>query len=76
MKRFRRGFVMGKFYPLHAGHQNLIRHAQALCEQVEVHVYESSVESVPGAVRADWVRREHPSAVVVLGRVGPGCGPG
>ncbi|MDO5286698.1 MAG: AAA family ATPase [Actinomycetia bacterium] len=67
MKRFHRGFVMGKFYPLHAGHQNLIRHAQALCEQVEVHVYESSVESVPGAVRADWVRREHPSAVVVLG---------
>lgn len=61
------GLVLGKFYPLHAGHQNLIRAASARCERVTVQVLGSSVESIPVGVRADWIRAEHPEVDVVEG---------
>ena len=64
-QRFRHGLVLGKFYPLHAGHSALIRSALAQCERVTVQVLASSVESIPLEVRAAWVREEHPSAHVV-----------
>lgn len=59
------GLVLGKFYPFHAGHQQLIRAATAACAQVTVEVLGSSVESIPMEVRAEWIRREHPTARVV-----------
>lgn len=62
---FAHGLVIGKFYPLHAGHSGLIRHALAHCGTVTVQVLGSSVESIPLAVRTDWVRIEHPTARVV-----------
>ncbi len=65
MRRFRHGLVLGKFYPLHAGHQALVRAAAARCERVTVQVLASSVESVPLDVRAGWVREEHPDVRVV-----------
>ncbi len=67
MKHVNRGLVLGKFYPFHAGHQNLIRAASARCERVIVQVLASSVESIPVAVRADWIRAEHPEVDVVEG---------
>ncbi len=65
MNRFRHGLVLGKFYPLHAGHQALIRAAAARCDRVTVEVLASSVESVPLEVRAGWVSEEHPDVRVV-----------
>jgi HTH-type transcriptional repressor of NAD biosynthesis genes len=65
--RFTHGLVIGKFYPLHAGHVNLVRTALAQCERVTVQVLTASVESVPGEVRAGWVRSECPQAHVVTG---------
>ncbi len=65
--RYRHGLVIGKFYPLHAGHSRLIREAQRACERVTVEVLASSVESIPGDVRAEWVREDHPTARVVWG---------
>ncbi|WP_240665788.1 AAA family ATPase [Agromyces sp. LHK192] len=65
MPEFRHGLVIGKFYPLHAGHSHLIRTALRACDAVTVEVLGSSVESVPFEVRADWVREEHPTARVV-----------
>jgi len=62
---FRHGLVLGKFYPLHAGHSALIRRATADCERVTVQVLGSLVESIPLAVRAAWVREEHPEVEVV-----------
>lgn len=67
MTEFRHGLVLGKFYPLHAGHQQLIRAASSACERLTVQVLASSVESIPLEVRADWVRREHPEVHVVAG---------
>ncbi|MDO5682378.1 MAG: AAA family ATPase [Propionibacteriaceae bacterium] len=67
MKRFAHGLVLGKFYPFHAGHQQLVRAASAACERVTVQVLASSVESIDVDVRADWIRAEHPEVHVVTG---------
>lgn len=67
MRRFRHGLVIGKFYPLHAGHVALIRAALARCDRVTVQVHESSVETLPGELRAAWLREECPTAHVVVG---------
>lgn len=63
--RFAHGLVIGKFYPLHAGHSALIRAALRRSERVTVQVLGSSVESIPLAERVRWVREEHPTARVV-----------
>lgn len=64
-RRFAHGLVLGKFYPLHAGHSALIRRALVECDRVTVEVLGSVVESIPLAVRAAWLREEHPTARVV-----------
>ncbi|RKR73824.1 AAA family ATPase [Frondihabitans australicus] len=64
-KRFARGLVLGKFYPLHAGHSNLIRAGLVACEELVVEVLGSSVESIPLETRVAWLREEHPTATVV-----------
>lgn len=67
MKTFVHGLVLGKFYPFHAGHQQLVRAASRSCQRVTVQVLASSVESIPVEVRADWIRAEHPEVHVVTG---------
>lgn len=67
MTKYRHGLVLGKFYPFHVGHQQLIRAALAQCDRVTVQVLASSVESIPVELRADWIRAEHPQAYVVTG---------
>ncbi|WP_028047071.1 AAA family ATPase [Cellulomonas sp. URHE0023] len=67
MTRFRHGLVIGKFYPLHAGHLALVRSALARCDRVTVQVLGSSQESLTPEVRAGWLRAELPGAHVVAG---------
>lgn len=64
-RRFGHGLVIGKFYPLHAGHQALVRAATSSCDRVTVEVMVQGVESIPAAVRVGWVQGEHPDARVV-----------
>jgi HTH-type transcriptional repressor of NAD biosynthesis genes len=63
------GLVMGKFYPPHVGHHDLIRLAAEECERVTVVVVAASVESIPVADRVGWIREEHSSEsnVAVVG---------
>lgn len=61
------GLVVGKFYPPHAGHLNLVRHALSRCRTVTVEVLSSSAESLPGELRAAWLRELLPTARVVHG---------
>ncbi len=63
--RFRHGLVLGKFYPLHAGHSNLVETAVRMCETATVEVLGATSESIPLEVRAEWVRELHPTARVV-----------
>lgn len=65
MPEYEHGLVIGKFYPLHAGHSALIRTALSQCARVTVEVLGATVESVPLETRAEWVRQEHPTARVV-----------
>lgn len=61
------GLVIGKFYPVHVGHLNLIRTALARCERVSVQVLYSSQESVAAELRAQWLREEVPGAHIMTG---------
>lgn len=57
----RRGLVIGKFYPPHRGHEYLIRAAQARVEELHVMVFYRSDETLPGELRAEWLRQLFPS---------------
>ncbi|MER7891094.1 AAA family ATPase [Micromonospora sp. NPDC094482] len=57
--KFRHGMVVGKFYPPHAGHHALIAAAAARCAAVTVVVAPSRRESIPLALRLDWLREAH-----------------
>ena len=68
----RRGLVIGKFMPLHRGHELLIDYALAECDDVTVVVYDDnpagSYPPMPANRRAGWVRTLYPSLenIVVL----------
>ncbi len=64
--RFRLGLVVGKFSPLHLGHEVVIRQALAACEQVLVLGYSQPV--LPGCDRTRrhaWVARRFPQVINV-----------
>lgn len=42
-----KGLIIGKFWPLHAGHLHLIRTASEQCETVDVLAFSSSWEDIP-----------------------------
>ena len=61
----RRGLVLGKFLPYHAGHAHLIRTARAAVDELIVLVCSIERETIPGATRFAWVRDSHPDCHVV-----------
>jgi HTH-type transcriptional regulator, transcriptional repressor of NAD biosynthesis genes len=71
MRRYRHALVLGKFYPPHAGHHQLIRTAAKASERTTVAVLGASVESIPLADRVYWLASEHWSdpGVAVLGDI-------
>ena len=65
----RQALCIGKFYPPHLGHLNLVHRATEVAESVTVIVMASSVESIPLAKRVEWMAEalaDQPH-VVVLG---------
>jgi len=54
-RSFRHGLVVGKFYPPHAGHMELIRDAAGLCERVSVVVAANTGEVISLAARVEWL---------------------
>ncbi|MEV5705403.1 AAA family ATPase [Actinoallomurus sp. NPDC052274] len=64
--RYEHGLVIGKFYPPHAGHHHLIDTAADACARVTVVVAASTVESIPVALRAAWLRERHPQPHVEI----------
>lgn len=63
--RFAHGLVLGKFWPLHAGHSHLIETAVAQCRRVTVQLLVHPDEDVPLEVRAAWIRELHPQVSLV-----------
>jgi NadR type nicotinamide-nucleotide adenylyltransferase len=71
----RRGLVIGKFMPLHRGHQLLIDAALAECDDVTVVVYDSRpagvYPSMSLATRLGWVAQLYPQLEQVVGLPDP-----
>lgn len=66
------GLTLGKFAPLHRGHQRLIETALAEMEHVVVVIYEAGeVTPVPLPVRAGWIRQLYPEVEVIEAWDGP-----
>lgn len=63
---FGRSVVIGKFYPPHRGHKHLIDTAVSRSAQVTVIVCERLTDTIPGPVRAAWLREIHPAAEVMV----------
>jgi NadR type nicotinamide-nucleotide adenylyltransferase len=59
------GFLLGKFLPLHAGHQLLIETARALVDRLTILVCWLPDDPVPGELRLQWVRDLYPGCEVV-----------
>ncbi len=54
----RRGFIIGKFLPLHRGHLALVDFAQQHCDLLYVLVCSAKTESIDGMVRQQWLYQE------------------
>lgn len=62
----RLGVTVGKFYPFHRGHDHLLQSAKAQVERLVVVVGQRPGQGLPGALRAAWIREEHPDVEVLL----------
>ena len=63
---FKRGLVIGKFYPPHRGHKYLIDTARSQCEELTVIVCRKKSEEISGVERAQWIQHIHPDVQVKL----------
>lgn len=61
----KRGFVLGKFMPPHAGHVYLCDFARAYVEELTVLVCSLPDDPIPGALRFRWMQELFPSARVL-----------
>lgn len=65
--RFRRGLVVGKFSPLHRGHELLIGRALAECDDVVLISYQNpEIPGYPAALRERWLTTLFPTARVLV----------
>lgn len=68
----KRGLTLGKFAPLHKGHQLLIETALSEMDELTVIIYDCpETTRVPLCVRADWIRRLYPDVRLVEAWDGP-----
>ena len=59
------GLVLGKFAPLHKGHQMLIEKSMAQNDHTVVLIYDCRLTTkIPLTVRARWIERLYPKAIV------------
>ena len=60
------GFTLGKYAPLHRGHQLVIETALAEMDELFLVIYDCpEITPVPLPVRAGWLRRLYPQAHVI-----------
>ncbi|WP_238656077.1 AAA family ATPase [Paenibacillus piscarius] len=65
------GLTLGKFAPLHKGHQFMIETALQEVDELIVVIYETKVSPVPLQVRANWIRTLYPAVRVIEAWDGP-----
>ncbi len=65
-KKYKTGAALGKFYPLHKGHQYLIEKGIEMCESFSIIVAVKPTEFIPGEQRAEWAKKLYPQASVLI----------
>lgn len=65
------GLYLGKFAPLHKGHEHVIQLAIEECDHVIVLIYPTDVIAIPVDERVDWIRELYPSVEVLIAWEGP-----
>ena len=65
MPRHELGLVIGKFFPPHLGHKHLIDVATRHVTRLVIIVCSNPTETIPGELRAAWLRDIHPHAEVM-----------
>ncbi|HET9397958.1 MAG TPA: AAA family ATPase [Sphingomicrobium sp.] len=61
----KRGFLLGKFMPPHAGHVSLIDAARRLVDELTILVCSLPDDPIPGQLRLEWMRGMFPDCRVV-----------
>lgn len=64
-KRYKKGFILGKFLPPHKGHLYLIQSALEQCEELTVLVCTILKEPIPGVLRYQWMKELVPHAKII-----------
>ena len=65
MPRYELGVAIGKFFPPHRGHKHLIDVASRQVERLVVIVCSKPADTIPGELRASWLREIHPDVEVI-----------
>lgn len=65
------GFTIGKFAPLHKGHQYLIEKGLNEMDKFYVVIYETEVIQIPIEKRADWIKQIYPNANIIYAKNPP-----
>jgi len=56
----KRGFILGKFMPPHAGHVTLIQSARALVDELTILLCSLPDDPIPGEMRLEWMKELFP----------------
>lgn len=59
------GLTIGKFAPLHKGHQYLIERALSEMDELIVVIYDTDLINIPTEQRAKWIKELYPSVKVI-----------
>src|SRR5689334_3006373 len=66
------GLTLGKFAPLHKGHQLVIETARAEMDEVSVIIYDApETTSIPLNIRSNWIKKLYPQIRVIEACDGP-----
>lgn len=65
------GLTLGKFAPLHKGHQLMFESALQEVDELIVVIYDTEVLTIPLHIRANWIRKLYPSIRVIEAWDGP-----
>ena len=59
------GFTIGKFAPLHKGHQYLIETALKEMDKFYIVIYETDVINIHIQTRANWIKKLYPQVEIL-----------
>ena len=65
------GFTIGKFAPLHKGHQSLIEKGLKENDEFYILINETEKSNIPLETRANWIKSLYPKAHIILGKKPP-----